>query len=146
MAGSGQTECVIPRNFKLLRELELGEKGVGDGTLSWGLANDSDITLSDWIGTIIGPPRTAFEGRIYTLKMHCGEKYPDQPPTVQFQTRINLSCVQKDTGVVDPKKVNCLRQWSRNASLADVLAGIRDLMVSKENYKVSQPAEGTTYF
>ena len=46
----------MPRNFKLLEELEHSEKGHGDPTVSLGLAAPDDILLSDWNASIFGPP------------------------------------------------------------------------------------------
>lgn len=44
--------------------------------------------------------QTVHEGRIYQLKLFCGKDYPDNPPSVRFQTRINMTCVNQESGVV----------------------------------------------
>lgn len=46
---------IAPRSFVLMDELEKGEKGIGDGSCSYGLSDGDDMEMSDWNGTIIGP-------------------------------------------------------------------------------------------
>jgi ubiquitin-conjugating enzyme E2 variant len=81
---------VVPRSFRLMEELERGEHGIGDGTVSYGLADGEDVELAEWRGTIIGPGGTPFDSRIYCLRVSCSARYPEFPPTVSFITRINL--------------------------------------------------------
>lgn len=80
----------------MLEELEKGEKGLGDGTLSYGLDDGADMLMSNWNGTIIGPPRSVHQNRIYSLTLHCGPNYPDEPPQVAFLTKINLPGIGPD--------------------------------------------------
>jgi len=46
---------IVPRNFKLLEELEKSEKGHGDMSISFGLVKSDDTFLTEWNGGILGP-------------------------------------------------------------------------------------------
>ncbi|THH17831.1 hypothetical protein EW146_g3061 [Bondarzewia mesenterica] len=115
----------VPRNFRLLEELEKGEKGIGDGSCSYGLEDSDDVLMSQWNGTIIGPGHTVHENRIYSLKIVCGASYPDHPPTIQFVSRVNLPFVNQVDGRVDPSKLPVLTHWNRNNSIETILVEIR---------------------
>merc|ERR1719278_1580992 len=93
---------------------------------------------------IIGPPRTAFENRMYSLRIDCGNNYPEQPPVVRFINRINMSCVSS-TGAVDVRAVPVLSRWCRDYTIKSVLQELRRLMLLKDNMKQTQPPEGSTY-
>ncbi|OMH83349.1 Ubiquitin-conjugating enzyme spm2 [Zancudomyces culisetae] len=137
--------ALVPRNFRLLEELEKGEKGIGDGACSYGLSDPEDITLSNWDGTILGVPNSVFENRIYCLKIHCDENYPDMPPSVTFLTKINLPCVDQATGAVNKQRVPVLSSWKRSNTLETVLVEIRREMAVSYNRRLPQPPEGSLF-
>ncbi|CBH17254.1 ubiquitin-conjugating enzyme, putative [Trypanosoma equiperdum] len=135
----------VPRNFRLLQELEAGEKGTGvSQSVSIGLSGMDDIYMHNWNGTILGPPGTTFENRILSLEIHCDEHYPKRPPNIKFISRVNLPCVSSD-GTVDKNKFAVFKTWDRNFTMAHCLMELRREMSLPANKKLPQPEEGSTY-
>lgn len=128
----------------MLEELEKGEKGLGAQSISYGLTNQDDITMTYWNGTILGPPHSTHENRIYSLNIVCGLDYPDKPPKVTFVSKINLPCVDAKGNVV-ASDFDILQHWKRLYTMETILLELRKSMASASNKKLAQPAEGTTY-
>mmetsp|Transcript_73403 Transcript_73403/g.117002 ORF Transcript_73403/g.117002 Transcript_73403/m.117002 type:complete len:160 (+) Transcript_73403:88-567(+) len=146
-------EYRVPRNFKLLDELENAEKGkyteifqhYGQDVHMVTLGLDGqDSTFTDWNASII-PHQGGYIGdRIYQLRIKCGAGYPDDPPQIRFVQKVNLKCVNNQ-GVVDLSKVDNF-EWNRESYLFEALLKIRATM--KPNHVAQACAQipaGKTY-
>jgi ubiquitin-conjugating enzyme E2 variant len=142
---AGVSNVVVPRNFRLLEELERSEKGQGNSMCSVGLRDRDDMLLTHWNGTIIGPPGTTFENRIICLEITCGRDYPDVPPTIRFQSKVNLPCVNPQNGSIDASKFSMYRAWKPKFTMENVLQELRNEMGNPANRKLPQPPEGSTF-
>jgi hypothetical protein len=70
-------------------------------------------------------PQSTHENRIYSVKMFCGPEYPTEPPTIRFISRVNVPCVDQNTGTVIPAELPCLRDWKRDFTMETVLLELR---------------------
>jgi len=129
-------EYRIPRNFKLLEELEAAEKGLYTDTKKYGEScmcinlglDGQDATFTHWNATIIGHQGGHIGDRIYTLKIKAGGGYPDDPPQLKFVQKVDMPCVDSK-GYVDFTKMNVSHfHWNRECSLFEALLAIRQEM------------------
>ncbi len=81
--------------------------------------------------------QTVHENRIYSLKIYCGDTYPDLPPAVQFISRVNLPFVNQVDGKVDRAKLSVLANWNRNHSIETLLVEIRRYESSPNTWSYS---------
>ena len=133
-----------PRDFVLLAELEEEQK-CGNSPVSWGLSDPDDSEMVNWTASITGPPKTAFSDRIYQLSVECGPRYPDKPPQVRFVTKINMSCVDVESGAV---RTPYLARWSRandEISIRGCLLDLRMKMQHADERERKQPEAGETF-
>jgi len=141
-------EYRVPRNFKLLAELEEAEKGSDDRKMvedqmyvTLGL-EDNDATFTNWAATIIPHQGGHIGTRIYSLKIKAGPSYPDEPPEIYFKEKVAMHAVNK-RGVVDISK---LYKWHRESSINEVLIKLRQAMKPASVAKAcSKIPPGTEY-
>ena len=103
-----------------------------------------DKSFTNWNGTIIGPQNTNFDNRIYMMSIVCGDNYPNQPPEIKFNSKINLPCVNQANGVVEPSKFHMFKNWNPDYTMEKILIGLKNEMIS--NKKAPQPADGDMFW
>ena len=75
------------------------------------------------------------------MRIKCGPRYPDVPPTVHFVQKINMPGVDPVTGQVTHAVI--MKTWTRNNTMYDYLAAIRQAMVQVA--KIKQPGPDERY-
>lgn len=154
--GIGKDEMyIVPRNFKLLEELEFSEKGlVNESEFAKKFPNDinyvnyglegMDETLSCWNASIIPIQNTPIGTRFYQVKMITGQGYPWDPPFMTFIQKVQLPFVDPD-GTVQITKIPNFT-WDREKTMLELLIAIRHGMnqgtAAKDCAKIK---EGTIY-
>ena len=66
-------------------------------------------------------------------------------PQVKFASRVNLSYVDQNTGVVEARGVPILSNWNRSCNLERLLQELRREMTSSQNRRNPQPPDGSMY-
>lgn len=131
----------MPRTFRLYDELEKGEKGqLSDSSLSYGLDAGDDRTFTKWNATILGPPNSTFDNRIFFLQIETGDQYPAVQPKVRFTSKINLPSVNSSNGTVEPSKFPMFKNWNQEYTMEAILVGLKNEMIA--NRRLGQPADG----
>ena len=87
--------------------------------------------------------QTVFDGNMYSLRVSVGENYPEVPPTIVFESKVNLSCVDASGNL--KRDFPGLTQWNRNHTIESVLVAVKNCMNTPANRRATQPPEGSTY-
>ena len=133
------TEYRVPRNFKLLDELEMCEKGKYHNVQKYGhdcnwvnLGLDGiDPTFTHWNGSLIPVPGGYLGDRIYTLKIEATPNYPQEPPIIKFVQKVAMKCVD-DNGYVQFDKMQTNFKWTEEKCLFEAVLAIRDEIGTRE--------------
>jgi len=130
---------VVPRNFKLMDELEQAEKGMdktkyGEDTnwITLGLSEETNKTtkqnhdMKHWNASIIPHQGKNIGDRLYSLHVVAGPDYPSVPPLIKFVEKVDMPCVNRE-GVVQIGKIPHF-QWSEHSTIFEALVYLRRAM------------------
>jgi ubiquitin-conjugating enzyme E2 variant len=109
------------------------------------LKSSKRLYLLSQISSIIHRLQTYHDGRFYELRITCTDNYPAEPPIVKFISKVNMTCVDPRSGLVQHSKLSATKNWNRNLGIEQVLTGLRREMCSDSNRRLRQPDEGLTF-
>ncbi|ETO29102.1 Ubiquitin-conjugating enzyme family protein [Reticulomyxa filosa] len=86
--------------------------------------------MQHWIGRLVGPKDTPYEGGIFTVDIQIPDQYPFSPPKCTFNTRVWHPNISSQTGAI------CLDilkdQWSPAMTIRTVLLSLQALLCTPE--------------
>lgn len=96
----------------------------------------SEQNIFVWNASIIGPDESAWEGGIYGLRLTFPERYPSEPPRVQFTCAMFHPNVYQDGTL-------CLdiiqKQWSPIYTTSTILTSIQSLLTDPNPQSPANP-------
>src|SRR3989338_3504394 len=121
------------RLMKELRALRAEKEDVATAKsepLSISLSPENDEDIFEWVAWIRGPPDTPYEGGYFELSISIPKKYPLQPPTVVFTTKVFHPNVHWTSGEIC---IDLLKTaWSAAYTLQSVCRSIIALLACPE--------------
>ena len=107
----------LPRNFKLLEEIENDSKYNG---ISYGLKKADDIDLREFTGMVIDE-----KGNISTFEIYCSDEYPRKPPIVKLINTNNRRVYDQFENSILKKTCDVISRWKETSCMADILVHIQ---------------------
>ena len=77
------------------------------------------------------------------MTIKCGPNYPSTHPDINFNSKVNLPCVNQANGKVEPSKFAIFAHWKSDYDMEKTLIALKNEMIA--NKKLPQPADGDMY-
>lgn len=85
----------------------------------------SESDLTKWVGTLVGPSETPYEGGVFQLEIYFPDNYPYMPPKIIFKTPIyHPNITPRGSICLDILKTN----WSPALNIRAVLLSLCSLL------------------
>ncbi|KAA8490374.1 Ubiquitin-conjugating enzyme E2 2 [Porphyridium purpureum] len=102
--------------------------------------NDEDVFV--WSATIFGPPDSAWEGGIFSMRLTFTDAYPERPPRCQFVSEVFHPNVYKDGSL-------CLDiiqdKWRPIYTVNTILMSIQSLLADPNSSSPANPEAARLY-